>query len=59
MGVTFLTLEVAAMALYAAVGSRLTNVTRNARALTWLNRVSGGMLILFGVLLTLVRRPAA
>jgi threonine/homoserine/homoserine lactone efflux protein len=58
MGTTFLLLEAVAMALYAAAGARLKTLTGNARALTWLNRISGSMLILFGALLTLARRPA-
>ncbi len=58
MGVTFLVLETIAMFAYAALGTRLRLVTRNARAFGWFNRVSGSMMILFGALLILARRPA-
>jgi threonine/homoserine/homoserine lactone efflux protein len=58
MGVSFLVLETIAMFAYAAVGTRLRGVTRNARAFGWFNRISGSMMILFGALLMLARRPA-
>jgi threonine/homoserine/homoserine lactone efflux protein len=58
MGVTFLVLETVAMLAYAAIGTRLKLVTRNARAFGWFNRISGSMMILFGALLILARRPA-
>ncbi|HTH98178.1 MAG TPA: LysE family translocator [Stellaceae bacterium] len=58
MGVTFEVLEIVAMFAYAVLGTRLNIVTRNVRAFGWFNRVSGSMMILFGALLILAKRPA-
>ena len=55
-GVIFLLLEVIAIAAYAYVGTRLSGVMQNARGLRWVNRISGSMMIGFGVTLAMARR---
>lgn len=55
-GVIFLLLEVVAIAAYAYVGTRLSGVMQNARGLRWVNRISGSMMIGFGVILAMARR---
>ncbi|ERI34558.1 lysine transporter LysE [Alcaligenes sp. EGD-AK7] len=55
-GVIFLLLEVIAIAAYAYVGTRLSGVMQNARGLRWVNRISGSMMIGFGVILAMARR---
>ncbi len=55
----FMVLEIVGIAAYAAIGARFSNMLADARPLKWFNRVSGGMMIGFGVLLALARRPAA
>lgn len=57
LGATFLVLEVVAIALYAQLGARMRGLTRNGRAMRWFNRVSGSMMIGFGLLLAAARRP--
>nr|WP_216667396.1 LysE family translocator [Herbaspirillum rubrisubalbicans] len=59
LGSIFLTLELVAIAAYAYAGTRLSGLLQNARGLRWMNRISGGMMILFGTILALARRPAA
>lgn len=56
LGVIFLLLEVIAIAVYAYVGTRLSGVMQNARGLRWINRISGSMMIGFGVLLAMAKR---
>ncbi|MFK3778203.1 LysE family translocator [Agrobacterium sp. NPDC089420] len=58
LGAIFLLLEVVAIAVYAFVGSRLSGLMRNARALKRVNRISGSMMMAFGVMLAFARRPA-
>jgi threonine/homoserine/homoserine lactone efflux protein len=58
LGATFLLLELVAIFIYAALGARLGSLSRGARGLAWFNRVSGVLMIGFGVLLAFVRRPA-
>lgn len=59
LGATFLLLEGVAIGIYAALGARLGAVANQPRVFRWLNRVSGSMMIGFGVTLALLRRPAA
>ncbi|CUA88932.1 LysE family translocator [Chelatococcus daeguensis] len=59
MGATFIALEVVAIAAYAAFGGRLRSLTRGRRALKLFNRVSGSLMIGFGIMLALTRRPTA
>jgi len=59
LGAIFLALEVVAIAAYAYAGTRLSGLMQNARGLRWMNRISGGMMIFFGTLLALAKRPAA
>lgn len=59
MGTTFLALEAVAIALYAFFGARLGALARGSRALGWFNRVSGSLMIGFGVMLVFARRPTA
>jgi len=58
LGTTFLLLELVAIGIYAALGARLGAVAHRTQAFRWLNRVSGSMMIGFGVTLALLRRPA-
>lgn len=58
MGVTFLSLEVIAVVFYALIGWRLGTLARTGSVLTWFNRVSGSMMIAFGIALAFTRRPA-
>lgn len=58
LGATFLLLELVAIVIYAALGARLGSLSRGARGLAWFNRVSGALMIGFGVMLAFVRRPA-
>lgn len=57
LGVTFLVLEVVAIALYALLGARVRRLARGGPAMRWFNRASGAMMIGFGLLLATVRRP--
>lgn len=59
LGATFLLLELVAIVIYAALGARLGSLSRGARGFTWFNRVSGALMIGFGVMLAFVRRPAS
>ncbi|HXG29160.1 MAG TPA: LysE family translocator [Nevskiales bacterium] len=59
MGVTFLALELIAIALYALSGRQLAAVTRSARGLRLFNRMSGSALCGAGVLLLLSSRANA
>jgi threonine/homoserine/homoserine lactone efflux protein len=58
LGATFLLLELVAIVIYAALGARLGSLSRGARSFVWFNRVSGALMICFGVMLAFVRRPA-
>lgn len=58
LGAAFLLLEVVAIAAYSMAGSRLRSFMRGT-GFTWFNRVSGGTMIVFGVMLAATRRPAA
>ena len=63
LGVSFLVLEVVAMAIYAAIGARLGSVvmggSKGGSAFRWFNRASGSLMICFGLMLAFVRRPAS
>jgi len=59
LGAIFLLLELVAIVIYAALGARLGSISRGARGFKWFNRVSGALMIGFGVMLAFVRRPAA
>jgi threonine/homoserine/homoserine lactone efflux protein len=59
LGATFLLLELVAIAVYAMLGARLGSMAGGARGFRWFNRVSGALMIGFGVTLAFVRRPAA
>lgn len=59
LGVIFLLLELVAIAIYAALGTRLRAITGNASRFRTLNRISGGLMIGFGVMLALASRPAS
>lgn len=58
IGATYLVLEMVAITIYAAIGARLGSVTTSARGFVWFNRVTGSMMIGFGILLAFLRRPA-
>ncbi|MGZ9709573.1 LysE family translocator [Glaciimonas sp. GNP009] len=57
LGTTFLLFELLAIAIYAGIGARLGTLTNNARRFRWFNRISGAMLIVFGLILAFIRRP--
>jgi threonine/homoserine/homoserine lactone efflux protein len=59
LGASFLVLEGVAITVYALIGARLGRAFRTARPFRWFNRISGGMMIGFGLLLAAARRPAA
>lgn len=59
LGAIFLVLELVAIAIYAALGARLGSVANGARGFKWFNRVSGSLMIGFGVMLAFVRRPVS
>ena len=58
LGAIFLVLEFAAIAVYALLGIRLRALTRQARNFRIMNRISGALMIAFGCMLALARRPA-
>jgi threonine/homoserine/homoserine lactone efflux protein len=58
MGAVFLVLEVVAVFFYAQLGQHLNRLSRNRPVFGWLNRISGGTMIGFGIALLLTRRPA-
>lgn len=57
LGAIFLVLELVAIAAYAYAGTRLKGLLQNAHGLRWMNRISGAMMVFFGTLLALARRP--
>lgn len=59
MGASFLLLETVAIALYAGLGAKLGERLRGGAMLRWFDRLSGSMMIGFGALLLLARRPAS
>jgi threonine/homoserine/homoserine lactone efflux protein len=59
LGATFLVLELVAIAVYALLGARLGTMTGRSHGLRWFNRASGSLMIVFGLLLAFVKRPAA
>jgi threonine/homoserine/homoserine lactone efflux protein len=58
LGATFLVLELVAIAIYALIGARLRFLIVNPKGFVWLNRVSGSLMVGFGTLLAVLRRPA-
>lgn len=58
VAITFLLLEWLTVALYAGLGRRMSRMSAGGQAMRWLNRASGTMMVLFGLLLALARRPA-
>ena len=58
LGVTFLVFELVAIALYALLGARMRRLANGSRAMRWFNRVSGSMMVGFGLILAFTRRPA-
>ncbi|MDQ0036287.1 threonine/homoserine/homoserine lactone efflux protein [Variovorax boronicumulans] len=59
LGATFLVFELVAIALYALLGARMRRLANGSRAMRWFNKVSGSMMVGFGLILALTRRPAA
>ncbi|WP_026872463.1 LysE family translocator [Inquilinus limosus] len=57
LGASFLALEAVAITIYALIGARLGRFFRSARPFRWFNRISGGLMIGFGLLLAASRRP--
>jgi len=51
-------LALVAIAVYAAIGARLQSLTANPKGFVWLNRISGSLMVGFGVLLVMLRRPS-
>jgi threonine/homoserine/homoserine lactone efflux protein len=54
-----LLLELVAITVYSVIGARLGTLANGTRGFRWFNRVSGSLMIVFGVLLAFLRRPAA
>ena len=59
VAVAFLVLEIAAIALYALLGMRMARSAGQGRIMRWFNKASGTMMVCFGVVLALMRRPGA
>jgi len=59
IGTVYLGLELVAITIYAVSGARFVGALRSANGLLWINRVSGSIMILFGVFLAFSRRPTA
>ncbi len=59
ISVTFLLLEIVGIAAYGALGARFSRMMDKGAVLKWFNRTSGAMMVGFGILLALTRRPAA
>ncbi|MDP9893371.1 threonine/homoserine/homoserine lactone efflux protein [Variovorax boronicumulans] len=59
LGTTFLVFELVAIALYAMLGARMRRLANGSRAMRWFNKVSGSMMVGFGLILALTRRPTA
>ena len=59
VGATFLLLEIVTVGIYGGVGRYMAHMANRGRMMQWLNRASGTMMIAFGILLALVRRPQA
>ncbi|SFB04242.1 Threonine/homoserine/homoserine lactone efflux protein [Collimonas sp. OK607] len=59
LGATFLLFELIAIAIYAAIGTRLGTLTNAGGRFRWFNRASGSLMIGFGLLLAFLRRPAS
>jgi len=57
LGATFLVFELVAIALYALLGARMRRLAVGSRAMRWFNRVSGSMMVGFGLILAFTRRP--
>ncbi|BEP71904.1 MULTISPECIES: LysE family translocator [unclassified Variovorax] len=53
-----LVFELVAIALYALLGARMRRLANGSRAMRWFNRVSGSMMVGFGLVLAFTRRPA-
>lgn len=58
LGTTFLLFELVAIAIYAVIGARLGTMANGAGGFRWFNRVSGTLMIGFGLMLVFLRRPA-
>ncbi|MQR00806.1 LysE family translocator [Glaciimonas soli] len=58
LGATFLLLEMVAITIYGMIGTRLGTMASDAQGFRWVNRISGTLMIGFGLLLMFVRRPA-
>jgi threonine/homoserine/homoserine lactone efflux protein len=58
LGVIFLLLELVAISVYGVLGSRLKSLASGASGFRWFNRVSGSLMVGFGILLAFLRRPA-
>lgn len=57
LGATFLVFELVAIALYAMLGARMRRLADGSRAMRWFNRISGSMMVGFGLILAFTRRP--
>ncbi|MBZ9557754.1 LysE family translocator [Halomonas coralii] len=58
LGGLFLMMEVLAIAIYAVLGSKIGQYLRSGKAMQWFNRASGGLMLLFGLGLMTLKRPA-
>jgi len=58
MGSAFIVMEIGAIAIYAIMGARLRSLAQSESGLTWINRGSGGALIVSGIALLSSQRAA-
>lgn len=57
LGAAYMVFESISMATYSFAGSRLKTLLKNARAIRWVDRLSGSMMVGFGIALAATQRP--
>lgn len=57
LGAAYMVFESISMATYSFAGSRLKVLLKNARAIRWVDRLSGSMMVGFGIALAATQRP--
>lgn len=57
VALSFLALEMVTITIYAWLGRRMTRMAERGHAMGWFNKLSGAMMVGFGVLLALARPP--
>ena len=59
VAITFVLLESVVVALYGGLGQRMSRWSRGVSSMRWFNRISGALMLVFGLILALARRPQA